>query len=44
MAPKLTPEEARQAEKVHKMRYVLGFSLGAVIVIFLVLLLIWSCS
>jgi hypothetical protein len=42
MAPKLDPTEARQGEKTTYMRYVLGLSLGAVIVIFLILLLIWT--
>ncbi len=41
MAPRLHPDEARQAEKTGQMRYVLGISLGAVIVIFMILLFIF---
>lgn len=39
MAPKLSPDEARQGEKTGHLRYILGLSLGAVVIIFVVLLL-----
>ncbi len=42
MAPKLTPDEARQGEKTRHMRYVLGISLGAAVTVLLILLLIWT--
>lgn len=41
MAPKVNPTDARQAEKTPHMRYVLGISLGAAVIILLVLLFIW---
>lgn len=42
MAPNLSPDEARQSEKTGHMRYVLGISLGAAVVLLLILLVIWT--
>ena len=42
MAPKLNPTDARQGEKTGNMRYVLGISLAAAVVVLLILLLVWA--
>lgn len=42
MAPKLSPDDARQGEKTGNMRYVLGISLAAAVVVLLILLVFWS--
>lgn len=42
MAPKLTPDQARQGEKTNRMRYVLGVSLGAAVVVLMMMLLVWT--
>jgi len=42
MAPKVTPEEARQGRKTGNMRYVLGISTVAAAVILLGLFFYWS--